>query len=88
MASHGGEGHVVGYTPAKNNQGWGIALLVCLLTASLWTTAWLIHRTTFEDPTDPMSPGSEAPAAMHGEAPAAAHGEAPTAANAAAPAGH
>ena len=79
MALHGAERHVVGYTPAKTNRGWGVALFICLLTASLWTMAWLVNKYTFEDPTDPMSPGSEQSAVEHA---APAQGEAT------APAGH
>ncbi|HEU4628398.1 MAG TPA: hypothetical protein VFS08_01595 [Gemmatimonadaceae bacterium] len=59
MALHGAEGHVVGYTPARTNRGWGVALFICLLTASLWTMAWLVNRNTYENPRDPLSPGSE-----------------------------
>jgi hypothetical protein len=66
MASHGG-GHVAGYTPAKTNQGWGIALLVCALAVGLWVTAWVIHRNTYQHPLDPLAPPGHTPAA---EAPA------------------
>ena len=55
MATHGG-GHVAGYTPARTNQGWGIALLVVLLAVALWVMAWTIHRNTFREPTDPLAP--------------------------------
>ena len=57
MATHGG-GHVAGYTPARTNQGWGIALLVVLLAVALWITAWTIHRNTYRAPTDPLAPMS------------------------------
>jgi len=91
MASHGGEGHVVGFKPALTNRGWGVALFICLLTASLWTMAWLVNKYTFEDPTDPLSPGSEQmmeerAASSHEAAPA--HAETPAGGEAAAPAGH
>ena len=55
MATHGG-GHVAGYTPARTNQGWGIALLVCLLAVALWIMAWTIHRNTYRNPMDPLAP--------------------------------
>jgi hypothetical protein len=85
MALHGAERHVVGYKPAHTNRGWGVALFICLLTASLWTMAWLVNKYTFEDPTDPLSPGSEQTAAEHA---APAHGQTPAQGEAAAPAGH
>lgn len=69
MASHG-EGHVVGYTPAKTNEGWGAAIFICVLTASLALMAYVIHVKTYEDFTDPRSRNMARPAAVH-EAPAA-----------------
>lgn len=55
MATHG-EGHVVGYTPANTNQGWGAALFICALTAAMAIGAFVIHKQTYRDPTDPRSP--------------------------------
>lgn len=79
MASNG-EGHVVGYTPAKTNEGWGAALFICALTAALAITAYVIHVNTYEDFTDPRSrdlgrPGTtyEAPANSATTAPAVQH---------------
>lgn len=86
MALHGGEGHVVGYKPAHTNRGWGVALFICLLTASLWTMAWLVNKYTYENPRDPLSPGSEQSMEERGVVPEAAeHG---VATPAPAPAGH
>ena len=62
MASHGG-GHVAGYTPAKTNEGWGTALLVCALAVALWIMAWMIHRNTYQDPMDPLARPGQPPAA-------------------------
>lgn len=73
MASHAGSPHVPGHKTAVTNGGWGVALGVCALAVALWIGAWSIHRATFEDPFDPLSPGSEATAGGHG-APAADHG--------------
>jgi len=71
MASHGG-GHVAGYTPARTNQGWGIALLVVLLAVTCWVGAWTIHRNTYREPTDPLAPAGSGhePAAPAAAAPA------------------
>ena len=59
MASHAGSPHVAGHKTAVTNGGWGVALLVSALAVALWIGAWLIHRATFNDPRDPLSPGSE-----------------------------
>ena len=72
MAMHAGSPHVVGHKPVTHG-GWGVALGICALALALWIGAWMIHRATFEDPFDPLSPGSEAAAGGHG-APAAEHG--------------
>ena len=63
------------YNP--NTQGWGFALVVCLLTAGLAGTAYTIHKNTYRHPRDPMTQqvGAAADAhegEEHGEA---AHGE-------------
>ncbi len=75
MASHG-EGHVAGYTPARTNEGWGAAIFICLLTAALALSAYVIHVKTYEDFTDPRSRDLSRPAAVH-EAPAASAATAP-----------
>ncbi len=41
------------YNP--NTQGWGFALVVCLLTAGLAGTAYTIHKNTYRHPRDPMT---------------------------------
>ncbi len=41
------------YNP--NTQGWGFALVVCLLTAGLFGMAWTIHSNTYRHPRDPMA---------------------------------
>ncbi len=43
----------VAYDP--NRQGWGFALVVCLLTAGLAFTAYTIHSRTYRHPRDPMN---------------------------------
>ena len=80
MASHG-EGHVVGYTPADTNQGWGVAAFICLLTAALVVMAFVVHARTYHEPSDPRSPsmarqeaGGDATEITHGAA--AEHGPA------------
>jgi len=55
MATHG-ERHVVGYKPADTNQGWGAALFICALTTALAISAFVIHKQTYKDPTDPRTP--------------------------------
>lgn len=86
MASHAGSPHVPGHKTAVTNGGWGVALLVCGFAVALWIGAWTIHRTTFEDPRDPLSPGSESTAGGHGAA--AEHGGAAGDHGAAAPSSH
>ena len=81
MASHAGSPHVVGHKPVTHG-GWGVALGICALALGLWIGAWSIHRATFEDPYDPLSPGSEAAAG------AAEHGAAAGDHESAAPASH
>lgn len=87
MASHAGSPHVPGHKTAVTNGGWGVALGVCALALALWIGAWMIHRATFEDPRDPLSPGSEATAGG-GHAAPAEHGGAAGDHEAAAPASH
>ncbi len=41
------------YNP--NTQGWGFALVVCVLTAGLFGTAYTIHKNTYRHPRDPMA---------------------------------
>lgn len=41
------------YNP--NTQGWGFALVVCVLTAGLMGTAYTIHKNTYRHPRDPMA---------------------------------
>jgi hypothetical protein len=41
------------YNP--NTQGWGFALVVCLLTAGLAGMAYTIHNNTYRHPRDPMT---------------------------------
>ena len=41
------------YNP--NKLGWGAAALTCLVTASLWFTAYTIHKNTYRHPRDPMN---------------------------------
>lgn len=57
------------YNP--NTQGWGFALVVCLLTAGLAGTAYTIHKNTYRHPRDPMATqvGWEADAAASHETP-------------------
>ncbi len=68
MASHAGSPHVAGHKTAITNGGWGAALATLALALACWIGAWLIHRATFEDPRDPLSPGSEATVGGHGAA--------------------
>lgn len=37
-----------------NNQGWPAAILTTAVVATLWCTAWYIHKTTYRHPMDPM----------------------------------
>jgi hypothetical protein len=37
-----------------NKQGWGFALVVCLITAGLFLTAHTIHTRTYRNPRNPM----------------------------------
>lgn len=57
------------YNP--NTQGWGFALVVCLLTAGLAGTAYTIHKNTYRHPRDPMATqvGWEADAAAKNATP-------------------
>jgi len=41
------------YNP--NTQGWGFALVVCVITAGLFGTAYTIHKNTYRHPRDPMA---------------------------------
>lgn len=41
------------YNP--NTQGWGFALVVCVLTAGLFYSAYSIHSNTYRHPRDPMA---------------------------------
>ena len=41
------------YVPARTNDGWSVAALVVLLTATLIATATYIHKKTYKHPTDP-----------------------------------
>ncbi len=41
------------YNP--NTQGWGFALVVCVITAGLAGTAYTIHKNTYRHPRDPMA---------------------------------
>lgn len=41
------------YNP--NTQGWGFALVVCLMTAGLAGMAYTIHNNTYRHPRDPMT---------------------------------
>jgi hypothetical protein len=44
------------------NQGWGIALFICVLTAACFAGAFAIHQRTFRAPTDVLServPGTQ-----------------------------
>lgn len=74
MALHG-EGHVVGHTPANNNEGWPFALFICAFAVACWITAWTIKTNTYHDPTDPMAPDRGRAPAAHAApaAPAAEH---------------
>jgi hypothetical protein len=51
------------------NQGWGIAIGVCLLTAACVTGAFLIHKRTFHPPTQAVT-GAEGAAPAQSAAPA------------------
>ena len=41
------------YNP--NKQGWGVAAVVCVITAGLFFTAKTIHARTYRHPRDPMT---------------------------------
>ncbi len=41
------------YNP--NTQGWGFALVVCVVTGGLFYTAYSIHSATYRHPRDPMA---------------------------------
>ncbi len=41
------------YNP--NTQGWGFALVVCVLTGGLFYGAYSIHAATYRHPRDPMA---------------------------------
>ncbi len=73
MAMHGGEGHVPGYTPFRK-EGWGIAAFICVLAVALFVGAFAIHRATFNDPFDPLSPSKGRPEAAHAAPGDGAHG--------------
>ena len=88
MASHLHSPHVAGHKPAVTNGGWGVALLVSALAVVLWIGAWYIHRETFFEPSDPLSPGSETPAAAGHGAVDGGHAEDAQHGGATAPAGH
>lgn len=75
-----------GYDP--NKQGWGAALITCVMTAGLAFTAYTIHNNTYRHPRDPMykqvfsaedgaqhAGGHEAAGAASHEGEAAEHGE-------------
>jgi len=44
--------HQPKYVPARTNDGWSVAALVVLLTATLIATATYIHKKTYLHPTD------------------------------------
>lgn len=41
------------YNP--NTQGWGFALVVCVLTGGLFYGAYSVHSATYRHPRDPMA---------------------------------
>jgi hypothetical protein len=43
-----------GYVPFKQ-EGWGIALFICLLAVGSAATAFYVHKTTYKPPTDVRS---------------------------------
>ena len=55
-----------------NKQGWGAALITCVLTAGLALTAYTIHNNTYRQPRDPMMTqvfhAQDQSAGEHGEA--------------------
>ena len=40
------------HVPAKTAQGWGIAVLVWVLTAACVASVFMIHQKTYKHPTD------------------------------------
>ena len=42
------------YVPFKQ-EGWGIALFICLLAVGSAATAFYVHKTTYKHPTDVRS---------------------------------
>lgn len=43
------------YTPYPGQQGWGFAAFICILTAALYFSAYMIHKATYKRPTDPTN---------------------------------
>jgi hypothetical protein len=41
--------------PWPGTQGWGFAAFICILTATLYITAYLVHRATYRDPRLPTT---------------------------------
>lgn len=72
MAMHGPSRHTPGYTPFKKS-GWGAAAFISALAVGCFIAAFAIHRATYNDPIDPLSPSKGRPVAEHGTD--ASHGE-------------
>ena len=41
------------HIPYPGQQGWGFAAFICILTASLYFGAYMVHKATYKRPTDP-----------------------------------
>ncbi|HEX5580310.1 MAG TPA: hypothetical protein VFX39_01965 [Gemmatimonadaceae bacterium] len=68
MAMHGPSRHTPGYTPFKKT-GWGAAAFISALAIGCFLTAFAIHKATYNDPIDPLSPYKGRPVAEHAEQP-------------------
>ena len=47
--------YVPRYVPARTNDGWGVAALVCALALLCVVGATMIHKRTYKHPTDPTA---------------------------------
>jgi hypothetical protein len=43
------------HIPYPGQQGWVFAAFICILTASLYFGAYMVHKATYKLPTDPTN---------------------------------